>query len=162
MKIYYVLGNHDYWVRDFFKNEVGINIFPEHFETVLNNKKFFITHGDGISNDGTYRIFRKIMRNKINIFLYSLIHPDIGLKLADKVSKKSREHSSKRNYNDSEMINFAVKKIEDGFDYVVMGHSHMPKVVKISSGYYINTGDWLGNFTYGVFENEFQIKRWNF
>lgn len=38
----------------------------------------------------------KILRNRFNQFLYSLVHPDIGVWLAQGSSKKSRLHTDDR------------------------------------------------------------------
>ncbi len=165
VEIFYVLGNHDFWVRDYFESELGIRVFKDELKIEINSKKFYIIHGDGLSkNDVGYRVLKKILRNKLNIALFSLIHPDFGLWLAGASSKKSREYSTNKDSSNDEKnaIEFARKKIEEGFDYVVMGHLHKPKVLKIGSGFYINTGDWLWNFTYGIFSDEFEIKKWKF
>ncbi len=165
VEIFYVLGNHDFWVRDYFENEIGIKIFKDELKIEINGKKFYITHGDGLSkNDTGYRILRKIMRNKMNIFFYSLIHPDIGLWLAKSSSQKSREYSERKDSseNENDVIEFAREKIKEGFDYVVIGHLHKPTIKELGGGFYINTGDWLWNFTFGVFSDKFEIKKWEF
>ena len=48
IKIYFFLGNHDYWMTDYFQEELNIKIFksPELF--IFNSKSFFIGHGDGL------------------------------------------------------------------------------------------------------------------
>lgn len=165
VEIFYILGNHDFWVRDYFENELGVKIFKDDLKIEINGKKFYITHGDGLSkSDKGYRILKKILRNRVNIALFSLLHPDFGLWLANASSKKSREYSINRNSQNDEkdVIEFASEKIKEGFDYVVIGHLHKPAILKIENGFYINTGDWLWNFTYGVFSREFEIKKWNF
>ncbi|MCS7229465.1 MAG: UDP-2,3-diacylglucosamine diphosphatase [Candidatus Kryptonium sp.] len=165
VEIFYVLGNHDFWVRDYFESEIGIKIFKDELKIEINGKKFYIVHGDGLSkSDKGYKILKKILRNKTNIALFSLLHPDFGLWLASASSRKSREYSINRDSKNDEkdIIEFATEKIKEGFDYVVMGHLHKPAVLKIGNGFYINTGDWLWNFTYGVFSEEFEIKKWNF
>jgi UDP-2,3-diacylglucosamine pyrophosphatase LpxH len=48
------------------------------------------------------------------------------------------------------MARFAEGKIKSGFDIVVMGHSHVPEVRQLGNGAYLNVGDWLTRFTYGV------------
>jgi UDP-2,3-diacylglucosamine hydrolase len=170
VEVYYVLGNHDFWVRNYFEDEIGIKVFKDDLKVELNGKKFYIIHGDGLSKDDIgYRVLKKIFRNGTSIFLYSLLHPDLGLKLASAFSRKSREYSTNRASvsenrlrEEKSMVEFAQGKIEDGFDYVVMGHLHKPGMKKLGDGYYVNIGDWLWNFTYGFFETEFVIKKWEF
>lgn len=165
VEIFYILGNHDFWAKDYFEDEIGIKVFKDNLQIEINGKKFYITHGDGLSkNDIGYKVLRKILRNKTNIFLYSLIHPDIGLRLAKTASGKSREYSGRRNSSENEnhAIEFAIEKIKEGFDYVVMGHLHRPSIKNLGNGFYINIGDWLWNFTFGVFYDKFELKKWNF
>jgi len=43
---------------------------------------------------------------------------------------------------------------QGGADYVVMGHRHSPQVIQFERGRYINLGDWIHSFTYGVFDKD--------
>ena len=39
------------------------------------------------------------------------------------------------------------------YDYFVFGHRHLPMTIKVGeNSTYINLGDWIGYFTYGVFD----------
>jgi UDP-2,3-diacylglucosamine pyrophosphatase LpxH len=53
----------------------------------------------------------------------------------------------------SKFESFATTKIKEGFDFVVLGHTHKPKVQKIEAGYYLNTGNWIDSYSYIVIEN---------
>lgn len=168
-------GNHDFWLNTYLRDDVGLNLHNDFLETTIDGKRFYISHGDGLSKgDIGYKIIKKILRNRFNQFLYSLIHPDIGLWLAQGSSKKSRLHTNdkdreKETYGETikshgsgGMQNFARKKISEGFDYVVMGHMHKPQFIEIGPkpSYYITLGDWISNYTYGVFSNgKFEIKK---
>ncbi|MGL6128025.1 MAG: UDP-2,3-diacylglucosamine diphosphatase, partial [Chryseobacterium artocarpi] len=44
-------------------------------------------------------------------------------------------------------------------DYFVYGHRHLPMVLDLGqNSKYINLGDWISYFTYGVFEKDFELK----
>lgn len=162
IKINYISGNHDFWNGDYFKTEFGIEICHTHIERELDGKKFYIHHGDGFAyNDNGYRILKKILRNNISQKLYSMLHPDIGIKIAKGTSETSRNHTDEKDYSEQDgMRDSAFKKISEGFDYVVMGHRHKPQMTAYEKGYYINLGDWIDHFTYGVFRNnEFELKK---
>ncbi len=49
------------------------------------------------------------------------------------------------------------------FDYFVYGHRHLPGIYPLDDkSNYVNLGDWLGNYTYGVFDgNEFELKKFD-
>ncbi|MBW7888740.1 MAG: UDP-2,3-diacylglucosamine diphosphatase [Bacteroidetes bacterium] len=154
IKIHYAAGNHDFWLRDFFPTELGIPVYKEPFAMTLRGKKFFFHHGDGLAlHDTGYRILKKILRSKINIFLYSLLHPDWTAPIAKGSSKTSREYTGTKDYGETDgMKLFAEKKINEGFEVVMMGHRHHPAYEKIGSGIYVNLGDWISFHTYAEFD----------
>lgn len=167
-RIHYFIGNHDFLHRDFFEKEIGAKLYNNPIAIELNNKKFFIGHGDGlVKNDVGYKILKKILRNKILQKVYSLIHPDLGIKIASMTSKKSRYYTSQKyncKYNSSNkfdgLFEIAIQKIEQGYDYVVFGHSHILTLEKYKNGYYINLGSWLQKPCYGKFTDSFEIIDW--
>lgn len=128
----------------------------------MNNKKFFIGHGDGlVQNDNGYKILKKILRNKFLQRIYSIIHPDLGISLASNTSKKSRDYTTKKNYGKIDgLMETAKDKIDDGYDYVIFGHSHNQAFEKYKNGYYINLGTWLDKPCYGKFIDSFEIINW--
>ena len=167
VEIIFFSGNHDFWLNTYLRDEVGMKLFYEGAATELDGKKFFITHGDGLSKgDWGYKILKKILRSRINQFLYSLIHPDIGIWLAQGSSKSSRHHVTEKPHGAIGMQEFAAEKIKEGSDYVIMGHFHTPQNIEIkrqdnSCGYFITLGDWIKHFTYGEFSDvKFEIKKY--
>jgi UDP-2,3-diacylglucosamine hydrolase len=160
VKLHYFIGNHDFMHDGFFKDEIGAVVYEEPVERILNGKKFFIGHGDGlVKNDTGYNILKKIMRNKLLQGLYSWIHPDIGIAIASGTSKSSREYTSKKDYGEIDgLFEAAQNKINEGFDYVIFGHLHQRQYEKYKNGTYINLGSWLDAPCYGIFKhNKFEI-----
>jgi UDP-2,3-diacylglucosamine hydrolase len=155
VRVYFIAGNHDFWVKDYFRTEIGMDLHLNPVETEINRKRFFIHHGDGLlKSDAGYRILKKVLRNKLNIFLFSLIHPDVAGSIARWSSHTSRRYTSNRTYESSGMKEFAERKIQEGFDFVVMGHNHISSIQKIGNGTYINLGDWIFENTYAVFDGK--------
>jgi UDP-2,3-diacylglucosamine hydrolase len=162
IKIFFIAGNHDFWVGDYFRDELGMEIFFNPIEKKIGGKRFLIHHGDGLlKKDVGYKILKKILRNRLNIFLFSLLHPDITGRIARWSSRTSRRYTSKRKYEDSEMTEFAKQKLRDGFDFVIMGHNHIPIRLTVNGGVYINLGDWISENTYAVFDGDsLELKKW--
>ncbi len=152
--VHYIIGNHDFGHRDFFQTEVGAVMHEGDYETTLDGKKFYIAHGDGkAANDLGYRILKKILRSKINLKLFSLLHPDLGIAIAARASHGSRAYTAQKDYGPTDgMTEFAKRKLAEGFDYVVMGHRHKPLQVPANGGLYVNLGDWIRHFSYAVCE----------
>ncbi len=162
-KIDYVIGNHDFSHRDFFATEFGAKLHEENYIAEFYGKKFYLAHGDGLlQNDTGYKILKAIFRNKKIQKLYSLLHPDLGIKIARNTSRKSRAHTSQKHYGEKNaLFEFAKKKIDEGFDYVVMGHSHVRENSEYNGGYYVNLGSWLEKPYYGVFDgNKLEVRIW--
>jgi len=162
IRLYFTAGNHDFWMKDYFHTELGIEVHPDPIEINLHGKRFLIHHGDGLLKDDLgYKILKKVLRNKFNIFLFSLIHPDITGWIARWSSRTSRQYTSNRTYEGNGMVEFAKQKLLDGFDYVVMGHNHVASYQKFGKGTYVNLGDWIFENTYAVFDgNKMQLKKW--
>jgi UDP-2,3-diacylglucosamine hydrolase len=158
----YVAGNHDFWLRSYFRDELGMEVCLDPIEREIHGKRFYIHHGDGLlTGDTGYRILKRILRNRFNIFLFSLLHPDLAASIARWTSRKSRQHTSQRSFEEGDMLDFAEKKIEEGFDVVIMGHNHIPDLRNIGSGVYVNLGEWMGENTYAVFDGKrVRLAKW--
>ncbi len=164
VKVHYLIGNHDFMHRNFFKDEIGAVMYEDPIERVLNGKKFFIGHGDGmVKNDLGYNILKKVLRNKGLQKIYSWIHPDLGISIASNTSKSSRDYTSKKDYGEEDGLFEAAKvKIDEGYDFVLFGHLHRRCNLKYKNGVYINLGSWLDAPCYGIFKDDkFEIVDWN-
>lgn len=150
IQIDYVSGNHDFWLDDFFEKQMKIKLHRDEFVTDYGGKRFHFIHGDGLAaGDWAYRILKRMFRSKFNIWLYRKLPSDFAFALAKKVSGSSREHSSKReNEFLSDYRNYAINKLRDRFDVVVIGHLHIPSYEETEHGLYINSGDFIEHFSY--------------
>ncbi|MCK4753865.1 MAG: UDP-2,3-diacylglucosamine diphosphatase [Calditrichia bacterium] len=154
IKITYLAGNHDFWLGSFFDRELGIQTLNDEWTGEIEGKRFFLYHGDGIAKkDSGYRLLKKILRNPVSIKLYRWIHPDLGIPFARFASGSSRQYTNRIDLKDhSDYIDFARKRFEEGYDYVIMGHRHNPYEHEENGKKYINLGDWLDYFSYAVFD----------
>jgi UDP-2,3-diacylglucosamine hydrolase len=164
IKIKYVVGNHDFWLGDFLPQKIDIPIFKQPIEETHQGKRIFITHGDGLAKrDVGYRILKRILRNRVNIFLYRQVPPDISYPLAKFVARRSRKTVEKRETGYlEEYEEFAAQKIKQGFDAVILAHTHVPVLRDLGKGVYLNLGDWFENFTYGrLYEGKFLLESYD-
>ncbi len=100
IKIYFFVGNHDYWMTEYFQKELNIKVFksPELF--IFNSKSFFIGHGDGLGpGDYGYKRMKLILSNPFFIWLFRLIHPDLGIRLGRYLSQKNKVISGSEDIN---------------------------------------------------------------
>ena len=151
--IFYLAGNHDFWLGEFLKRELGIETYQDSWTGEINGKKFFLFHGDGVAKrDVGYRFIKRIFRSRFNIWLYRLIHPDFGIPFAHKVSGTSRNYTKKIDLRDEkDYLNYARIQFKKGHDFVLMGHRHVPLYHEENGKVYINLGDWIEKYTYARF-----------
>ena len=162
IKIYFFVGNHDFWMNDYFEKELNIKVFrsPELF--VFNSKSFYIGHGDGLGpGDKGYKRMKKIFTNPLSNWLYRWLHPDIGIRLAQYLSLKNKLISGEEDkvFQGAEkewLVQYCKKRLQQKhYDYFVFGHRHLPLEIKLSEKTtYLNTGDWIQYFSYAVFDGE--------
>ncbi len=80
--IYFFVGNHDLWMRDYFQKEFNIPVCHETQEFDINGKLFLIGHGDGLGpRDYGYKRMKKVFTFPFFKWLFRWLHPDIGVKL---------------------------------------------------------------------------------
>jgi UDP-2,3-diacylglucosamine hydrolase len=161
--VHYLVGNHDCWMGDFFSQELKVSVYSKPYETSIGGKRIFLHHGDGLAmNDLGYRLIKPVLRNRLNIWLYRWLHPDIGVRLARGSSRTSRDYTSNKEYGEEDgMIRYATEKIRKGIDIVIMGHRHQARYLQIDRGAYINLGDWITQNTYAeMIDGVIRLKEW--
>ena len=90
--IYFFVGNHDMWMKNYFQKELNVPVYFEPREFVFNQKQFLIGHGDGIGpGDHGYKTLKKIFRNPFCQWLFGVFPPSVGIGLANFFSRKSRQ-----------------------------------------------------------------------
>lgn len=165
--IHFFTGNHDLWTFGYLEKEIGLKIHREPIEVNLQNKLFYIGHGDGLGiGDAKYKVLKKVFTNKTCQWLFSRLHPNFSFGLANFFSIKSRIANKEKdeifNTEEEEWLTGYSKKILETkhYDYFVFGHRHLPlKIDLTSSSKYINLGEWLKFYSYGVLENgELELK----
>lgn len=167
IKIHFFIGNHDLWMDDYFETELNIPIYRKPTEFIFNNKTFLIGHGDGLGpGDKGYKRMKKVFINPVSKWFYRWLHPDIGIKLAQYLSVKNKLISGEEDVKylgdkNEWLVQYCKRKLENKhYDYFVFGHRHLPLEIEISKdSKYVNTGDWISYFTYGVLEcGELKLK----
>ena len=160
--IYYFVGNHDLWMNGYFEEELNIPVYHKPKEFTFNNKTFFIGHGDGLGpGDKGFKRMKKVFTNPVAKWFYRWLHPDLGVRLAQYFSVKNRLISGEEDVKflgeDNEwLVQYSKKKLEEKHrDYFVFGHRHLPLTIDLNdNSKYINLGDWISYYTYGVFDGK--------
>lgn len=166
VEIVYITGNHDEMLRKFSGTSIGNISIVDKLVLELHGKKAWFFHGD---------VFDVSIQNakwlaKLGGYGYD------ALTLLNRFVNWYLERRGKERYSLSKKVKNGVKgaikyindfekvisdlAIENGYDYVVCGHIHQPKMEHIENKHgktmYLNSGDWVENFT----ALEYQFKRW--
>ncbi len=158
--IHYFAGNHDMWLIDYFQKELNLTVHNKPKIFTINDKKFFVGHGDGLGpGDKSFKIMKKIFKNPFFNWCFRCVHPDLGIKLGKYLSNKNRLKSSLEdlNFNGNEnewLTKYCKEKLKnEHYDYFIFGHRHIPLEIELSpNSTYINLGDWITHFSYAVFD----------
>jgi len=158
--IAFFTGNHDLWMKDYFVEELGIPVYHHPVEIEIENKKFLIGHGDGLGpGDNFYKVLKKAFTSPFLKFCFKWIHPDIGIRLAQKWSSNSRLTNELKDEavfkGDNEWLWQYCKSVHENryHDFYVFGHRHLPLNLPVGKhGRYFNLGEWVTQCNYGVFD----------
>ena len=154
VKVTYILGNHDYYLRGLIKEEnmnIGdITLCDEMYYETLKGEKIYICHGDQfdgfirlhpflyILGDWAYELSFKI--NKI----YNFIRKSFGMEYWSlSAYLKSKVKNAISFVNDFKIL--SIKKLEEvGCDSIMIGHIHTPAIEER----YYNCGDFCESCSY--------------
>lgn len=160
--IHFFAGNHDMWMSGYFEEELNIPVYYKPKIFTFNTTSFFVGHGDGLGpGDKGYKRMKKVFTNPFFKWCFRWLHPDLGVKLAQYLSVKNKlisgDDDAKFLGNDNEWLyQYCQRKLKNNhYDYFVFGHRHLPLEIALNeTSKYINIGDWITYFTYGVFDGE--------
>lgn len=160
-------GNHDFWMMDYFKTELGARIFHEPENFTIAGKRFLLGHGDGLGpGDKAYKLLRAFLfANPVCQWLFRyVLPPDAGQYLgklwASNSYKKNRKEDVVAEEIDlkEEFIYQYIQERENGgdrHDFYLFGHRHIAINARVNeTAQYINLGDWIRYDSYAVFDGE--------
>lgn len=159
--VHFFAGNHDVWVFDYLPQETGLTLHRDEWITEIGGKKFYLAHGDGLDpDDKGYLLLKKIFTSKTLQWWFSRIHPNFAFHMAHQWSKSSRLSKLNRQeefkVKNECMYKFAENYLKkEWIDYFIFGHRHRMADVEVKNGSrFILLGDWITNFSYGVFDGD--------
>ena len=162
IQLVFFTGNHDMWMFDYFEQELGVPIIRQPISIHINNYSFHIGHGDGLGNgDGIYKLLKKVFQSRLGQRLFSALHPDWGIALANRWSRNSRRKNERKDESfrgkEHEWIYQYCQEVErrQHHDYYIFGHRHLPLDIPLNeSSRYVNTGEWLLSHSYVRFDGQ--------
>jgi len=162
-------GNHDMWMFGYLTQEVGARVISNELIVHYGDRAFYLHHGDGLGpGDMKYKVLKRVFRSRLMQFLFSWLHPNIGMAIAGAWSKHSRlANNEKESFVSAEnewLVNFSKGLLQsEHYDYLIFGHRHLPLSIPLGDrSLYINLGEWINYNSYAVFDGEqLRLDYWN-
>lgn len=151
-RVYFLEGNHEFNMGKYFEDYTGVTCARE-LTIDVEGKKVFVAHGDGFSRFSLARFLR-------SSFVYRIMDT-LGPKATWKIAMMVQPFLSRKNKAYSSVVqnifrSNARKKFSEGYDVVVLAHSHIPDILETDDGtsrkQYLNTGDLAGYASYVEYE----------
>ena len=167
VQIIYFEGNHDFNMGAVFTEELHARVYPNAHQFKVEGDRWFVTHGDLVAAEGLrYGTYRKLIRNPVTYGLIHLLGPRLVLKVAGRLGQIShRIYHTPEAYDARRYTIYVKGKFAEGFDAVIMGHTHRAGIITYHVGdkkrYYVNCGDVKKSETYVTFRPDrgFEVQK---
>ncbi len=164
--VHFFTGNHDMWIGKYLVDECGIIIHSSPIFATFNGKNFYLAHGEGLGSKNVgYKVLLSIFRNRPLQFLYSALHPSIGIGIGHSWSLNSRLGKGISlpflGEEKEDLIRHSKNILKNNkVDYFLYGHRHLAMTYTLNEGAEIFfLGDWIEKGDYAEWNgNELILK----
>ena len=133
-KIYFIHGNRDFLISNYFASQVNCTILPDPYLLNLDQHKILLSHGDMFCTfDKKYQLFRNIVRSRISKAIYLALPKILRKNIANYLRDFSRQQNKKKLEYTSDL--FAVNQAtitkymqQYSADTIIYGHIHTRKM----------------------------------
>ena len=152
VRVHFFIGNHDLWTFGGLRRMTGMVIHHNPYSAILNGKKVYMAHGDGLLPSNYKELYPRDVQRKIRSFIrlrnffhnpvaqfcFRCLPPRLGNALGYGWAKKSRLKELANPYpykgEDKEELVLYAKEMEqkEHHDYYVFGHRHIDLDLQIA------------------------------
>lgn len=178
IEVHYFTGNHDLWTFGDLERRTGVVVHREALATVINGKRCFLAHGDGLGPSDllshyppeiqkkirSFMRLRRVFHNPVCQFFFRLVPPAWGDRFGYSWARRSRlkEMANPVPYKgemQEELVLFAKEKEQtEHFDYYIFGHRHIELDLMLSSSARVVVlGDMFRQWTYAAMTPEGEL-----
>ncbi len=153
-------GNHDFFMKEYFHNVLGMEVFEEWADVKIDSLRALIAHGDTTDkNNFKYLLFRKFLRSRVFYHFQRFVPARIRWALANASSVASKQMTIEDgDVLVEKMLSFAVDKFQEDYDAVIVGHCHIPVLrhytVAGKRKTFVALGDWINHYSFLYYENK--------
>ena len=162
LRVIFFTGNHDMWVGDYFREELGLEVYTQPQVMEFDGRKIFVAHGDNmnIQDKPLLRLMNWVFRSKGLRWLFSwLVHPDLAMKFGLWWSGSSRKSHNLEEFTiriTEPLIRYAKDYYaeDSSIDHFIFGHMHYPRDFREGGFHVVNLGGWEKFPSYAVLNEE--------
>ena len=170
VKITWVTGNHDVWLFDYLRDQIGLTVLYGHTVVETQGQRILIAHGDDVGvQPKMYRFTRWCFYNKVCQWLYAGIHPRWTYPIATGWSNENRTKRSPEELKAiseraaSRLVDFSREYLSKHPDIkaFVYGHIHIARINREQDlPPVVFLGEWITLNTYVVLDDsgKFELK----
>ena len=159
IRIHLSEGNHDFFMGEYFRDVLEMEVFEEWTNVRLDDLQALIAHGD--TTDSTnikYILFRKFLRSHAFYNIQRFIPASLRWALAGFSSTASKELTIEDGDALVEkMSSFALAKLQENYNAVILGHCHVPSLnhytIAGKKKTFITLGDWIRHYSFLYYED---------
>ena len=163
LPIHFHVGNHDMWTFGYLQEELGVHVHRAPVVQTWDGLTCMVGHGDGLGpGDRKYNRLKRVFTSRACQAAFRLLHPDVGMALAQAWSTRSRQKGElplSTDLHKEHLYAYALDHLQraggTSIDAFIFGHRHLPLDVPIEGheARYINAGDWLTHFSSVVIQD---------
>jgi UDP-2,3-diacylglucosamine hydrolase len=160
IRIHFNEGNHDFFIGEYFHDVLGMNVCEEIIQTKLDHLNVLVAHGDTTDSSNTrYLFLRKVLRSRLFYYFQRFVPAALRWKLAGITSTASKELTVEDgDVLVKKMNSYAFSKFHDGYDAIILGHSHVPGIrhytIADKKKTFVTLGDWIRHYSYLYYEDD--------
>lgn len=163
VKLTWVTGNHDVWLFDYLRDQLGMTVLNGQTVIETQGKRVLISHGDDVGvQPAMYRFTRWCFYNKVCQWLYAAIHPRWTYPIATGWSNENRtrrdphEQEAISERAASHLMDFSREHhaVHPDVDAYIYGHIHIARINEAHDGMppVIFLGEWISLCSYVVMD----------
>ena len=184
IEVHFFIGNHDIWTFGWLAEQTGMSIHRKPETILINGKRIFLAHGDGLVPSNYVQqlpsniqkkikhfiLLRKLFHSPILQFFLRLLPPSWGNELGYEWAKNSRLKEKDGTYpykgeDKEELVLYAKEQEQKGnhHDLYVFGHRHIELDLMLSrDSRLVILGDCWRMFTYVQLNENFEVIMMNY
>ncbi|MCX8021293.1 MAG: metallophosphoesterase family protein [Syntrophorhabdaceae bacterium] len=166
-RLYFIEGNHEFNMGKYFRTYTG-GEYADSLNMDVEGKKVYIAHGYEIRRD----MLHSLVKTRFTQSIMDILGPFLTWRIAEVAgfffSKKNKVFTGeKRIYFRNFYRRYAMKKLREGYDGIILAHSHIADAMEYEEGgkkrFYLNTGDIINERTYVEYTTKsgFNLRRYD-